>query len=51
MKKEAPLKCKGLRKNTSNEKIGTPKTQEEKKKDLHWKRGTLKTLGAKKKVL
>jgi hypothetical protein len=34
IKKEAPLKCKGLRKKTYVEKRGSPKTQGAKKKDL-----------------
>jgi hypothetical protein len=38
MKKEAPIKCKGLRKETFDEKRGTPKMQGAKKIDLRWKK-------------
>jgi hypothetical protein len=38
MKKEASLKCKGLRKKTSNEKRGTPKMQGAMKKRLPMKK-------------
>jgi hypothetical protein len=49
MKKEAPLKCKGLRKKTSDEKRGNPKMQGAKKKDFQRKKETpLKRKGLRK---
>jgi hypothetical protein len=43
MKKEATAKCRGLRKNISDEKRVNPKIQRAKKKDLQQKRGNPKT--------
>jgi hypothetical protein len=47
MKKEAPKKCKGLKKMTSNKKRGIPKNASG-SKDLRWKKRPPKCKGLKK---